>query len=265
MKKFIIIMLSLCMILSIVGCNKPTNVTPNPTTQPTVEATVEPTESITEEPTVNPTEVIDVDAKNEYYKTYTTSEDFGYVGTSAELELTADGNTLTSTMYNNYIKWVYGEQSIDMLVDNTTVYSCIRLIDNNGEIGEVWYKASIPDGEDPLNAGSEIENPEETGDIGITDLTYIETIEINGITCDKVSYKSDDGDGILYITVDTHKILRIEAVSEDGTASVITYSDIETAEIEIPEDAEEVGYEDFMTTYAWCLMGLLIGDSIAED
>ena len=267
MKKFLIIMLTLCMIMSIVGCTKPNNTTTNPTTAPT--EVIEPTENITQEPTIEPTvepTEIDVDAKAEYYKTYTTSEDFGYVGSSAKLEITADETTLTTSMYDNYIKWVFGEQSIDMLVDGNKVYSHICLFNDNDELSDAWYVAEIPDGEDPLNAGSEIEDPEENEEIvGITDLTYIETVEIEGIACDKVSYKSDDGDGIIYVTVDTHKILRIEATSEDGTNSVITYIDMPKADVEIPENAEEIGYEDFMTQYSFCLMGLLIDDSMTED
>ena len=264
MKKVLMSLLVVCMIFTIacVKTNKPVvapTEAPKVTNEPTIVPTVEPTI----EPTVEPT---NIDEKTEYYKTYNTSEDFGFISSSAKLELTSEEYTLVSIMYDNYSEWQVGEQSVTMIVKDNKMYIKASILNDENILETVEYTSTIPEGENPL--ASETENTGEVSEseenIAFTNLVYVETIDYNGQSCDKVTFEAEDSNGFMYVTTDTHKIAYMESIDVENVKTRITYDVQNILEIDIPENVEEIEYEDAKNIYSMSILALLFSTAIDE-
>jgi hypothetical protein len=194
------------------------------------------------------------------------SEDFGYIGSSVKLELSADEYCLEALTYDNYTCWTIKQQYVSMLVKDNKVYVQANLYnDETNEYNYIAYSSIIPENSNPFIELSDIDNTEEiTEENEFSNLKYIDEIEFNNILCDKVSFTSSSEKGFLYITQDTHKIIYMESIDDSKIKSKITCFEENIIEIEPPKDTEEMSYEDIKSLYSMSLLALLVAQPIGE-
>lgn len=289
--KILSIFMTLAMLFCLVSCGNTVHPvdTPKETSAPTSEPATTAPEMST--PTIEP-DVTEPPAqtKEEYYASYTASEDFGFAGSNVVMTTESEGSVLTITGGSDCVVWKMSQndtnQEIGLYVKDGKVYVHLALINSeSGELVDKWSSAVVPEGADPMGEYGR-DNSQTFDAASIKSSRYLETVSVDGVQYDKVAFvfeKSEDTilDGsdevpedaiaVEYealIREDTHRIVKLscedETNDENGeTHKVTVIIDFleNTPEYDIPEDISEGEYDAVMLDFATGMFLLMFSQS----